>query len=522
MGLTEKGKKTVGMLKKIGIVLVLAGATYFVATKFIGKKGDKKSSVAGGSSTSSVEADLTLAYNTFPGMEGILLMNGGMEPNPDGKLYKKYGIKLRIKQMDIVADTRAGLKSGDLDLVYCTTDALPVEMGSSSELVSLNVKEIMKVNESRGADVIVVTKGINTVADLKGKKIAYAVATASHTLLINVLETAGLTAKDITEYKVNDGVEASSAFKAGQCDAALVWAPDDEDCVDAVKGSKILASTKTATQIIADGLLVTKANLDEKRELIVKLCKAWLEGNGEMNTNSSAKKDANKLFADGFKFPEDIAAKSADKIRFSTLGDNKNFFGFDATFTGVTGEKMYTRMSVKYAELGLAKGPVAWRIASDASVIEELLADKEFLGDNKQNADKAVVFTPPTEVEKKQVANSNKVVTLTFPTNSYQLDESAKNIIDREISQLAQGFAGARVRVEGNTDNVGAAKANKELSLKRAQAVVNYLIQEHHFDPNKFIVQGNGSDKPVSGCESNADEDCKQRNRRTDFQFIWQ
>jgi NitT/TauT family transport system substrate-binding protein len=69
---------------------------------------------------------------------------------------------------------------------------------------------------------------------------------------------------------------------------------------------------------------------------------------------------------------------------------------------------------------------------------------------------------------------------------------------------------------------VGAAKANKELSLKRAQAVVNYLIQEHHFDPNKFIVQGNGSDKPVSGCESNADEDCKQRNRRTDFQFIWQ
>jgi len=46
--------------------------------------------------------------------------------------------------MDAVKDTRAGLHAGDLDLVYCTTDALSVEMGSGSELLADNVVQIMQ------------------------------------------------------------------------------------------------------------------------------------------------------------------------------------------------------------------------------------------------------------------------------------------------------------------------------------------------------------------------------------------
>ena len=97
-------------------------------------------------------------------------MNGGMEPNENSELYKKYGLKVLIKQMDAVKDTRAGLHSGDLDLVYCTTDALPVEMGSGSELLQDDVVQIMQVNQSHGADAIVVRKGINDVAQSKRKK----------------------------------------------------------------------------------------------------------------------------------------------------------------------------------------------------------------------------------------------------------------------------------------------------------------------------------------------------------------
>ena len=466
----------------------------------------------------SKDADLVIAYNTFPGMEGILLMNNGMDPNEDSRLFKEYGIKLQIKKMDVVQDTRDGLKAGVLDAVYCTTDALSIEMGSGSQLIELKTKEIFKVNESRGADAIVVVKGITKVSDLKGKKIAYAQGTASNTLLINTLEASGLKMSDVELMKVADGVEAANAFKAGQCDAGVVWAPDDADCVAAVKGASVLVSTATATQIIADGLLVTESNLLAKRDIITKLVGAWMKGNGLINSSTTERKTANELFAKAFDFPADVAAISSTKIRFCTLQDNKNFFGLDPTFTGVTGEKMYGRMAVKYTEAGLAKAPASWRVVSDESVIQDLL-NTPLASEANQSVEPVAVFTPPTKAEEKAPAQGTKHLTLNFATGLYNLDDANKAIIDREITGLAQGFEGARIRVEGNTDNVGNPKSNKVLSNSRAQSVVNYLVSEYKFSPNKFIIVGNGPDKPV--CPGNADEDCRAQNRRTDVNFIW-
>jgi NitT/TauT family transport system substrate-binding protein len=515
MELTDKGQKTVKAVRNVVIFIALLGAAYFAYTRW----GSKNGKIAVDSKAG--KPDLIVAYNTFTGVEGLVLMNGGMEPNENSPMYKNYGIKLLIKQMDAVKDTRSGLHSGDLDLVYCTTDALSVEMGSGSELLADNVVQIMQVNQSHGADAIVVRKGIDDVEALKHKKIAYAVGTASHTLLLNVLESSNLTMKDIDGYQVADGVEAANAFKNNQCDAAVVWAPDDEDCVASQPGAKVLVSSAVASQIIADGLLVKQSVLKDKHDLIVKLIKAWLVGNARVNNDPNAKKEANALFAKGFKFPEDVAAKSANKVYFSTLGDNINFFGLNSTYTGMTGDRMYGRMAIKYTEIGLAKSPSPWRNVSDPSVIQELMNDKDMVADNTQAAVKVEAFKPATEQIKKQEAQSSKIISLEFPTNSSALNEDDKVLIDREIKELAQGFADAYIRVEGNTDNVGTAQINDKLSMSRAISVVNYLVNEHKFDQNKFIVVGNGSKKPVAGCEDNQDEACRAKNRRTEFQFIW-
>lgn len=515
--LTSLGKGVLAILF-LGLVV---GIVFFVKSR-MAKNGEFNAITEKGNviETNS-EADLVLAYNTFPGMQGILLMNEGMEPNENSELFKKYGIKLQIKQIDVVADTRDGLKNDVLDLAYCTVDALSTETGQGSALVNMGVKCIAKINESRGADALVVTRGIDKVQDLKGKKVAYAIGTASNTLLLNLLETANMSISDIESIKVADGVEAASAFKNGTCDAALVWAPDDEDCVAAIKGSKILITTATATQIIADGLLVKESTLNKKRNVISKLLEAWFEGNARLNTSDADKKKANNLFAKGFNFPVEVAALSTGKIRFSTFEDNVKFFGLDATFTGVTGEKMYSRMSVKYAETGLTKSPAGWRQVSDASIIEDLQKNSKLAHDATQQSEDPDTFKPATKEEKVAEAKGSKVVTITFATNSYDLDDFAKNVIDKEVTGIAQAFSKARIRVEGNTDNVGNSQYNKDLSFKRANAVVEYLVKEYKFDRNKFIVVGNGQNKPVKGCESNSTEDCREQNRRTDFNFIW-
>ena len=85
---------------------------------------------------------------------------------------------------------------------------------------------------------------------------------------------------------------------------------------------------------------------------------------------------------------------------------------------------------------------------------------------------------------------------------------------------MAKSFANIKVRIEGNTDNVGSKTTNKSLSEKRAKSVADYLRSAYGMDSNRFVIVGNGPDNPVPGCEANSSEECKAKNRRTEFQLI--
>ena len=73
------------------------------------------------------------------------------------------------------------------------------------------------------------------------------------------------------------------------------------------------------------------------------------------------------------------------------------------------------------------------------------------------------------------------------------------------------------MKVSGNTDNTGSRQANIELSKRRAQAVVSYLIEKYGYERNKFVVEGNGPDLPIA---DNSTDDGRAKNRRTDFEII--
>jgi NitT/TauT family transport system substrate-binding protein len=133
-----------------------------------------------------------------------------------------------------------------------------------------------------------------------------------------------------------------------------------------------------------------------------------------------------------------------------------------------------------------------------------------------QDAEGGVKFSPVTAEVKQKAAISNKEVTINFPTNSSTLTDDSKYTIDKEFVNLAKTFANARIRIEGNTDAVGNGDYNKTLSFKRAQAVANYLVNEYHFDANRFIVIGNGMTKAVNDGISGANE----TYRRTDFKLV--
>jgi NitT/TauT family transport system substrate-binding protein len=170
-------------------------------------------------------------------------------------------------------------------------------------------------------------------------------------------------------------------------------------------------------------------------------------------------------------------------------------------------------MSETYSTIGLVKEMVpSWRTITYPNIIRSIN-----LTGPEHAAEVIGSFKKATETESKADAFASKAVRIVFPSGSSTLDENAKYIIEKEFVSLAKGFSNLRIRVEGNTDNVGSAQANKTLSLRRAQTVVDFLVSTYQFDTNRFVVSGNGPDKPVA---DNSTPDGRSQNRRTEFQLL--
>ena len=65
--------------------------------------------------------------------------------------------------------------------------------------------------------------------------------------------------------------------------------------------------------------------------------------------------------------------------------------------------------------------------------------------------------------------------------------------------------------IEGHTDNVGSPEHNLDLSKRRAEAVVTYLVENYGIDRSRLSAQGYGMGRPVS---DNSTNEGRQKNRR--------
>ena len=82
-----------------------------------------------------------------------------------------------------------------------------------------------------------------------------------------------------------------------------------------------------------------------------------------------------------------------------------------------------------------------------------------------------------------------------------------------QVAELIRRSAGA-VHVIGHMAPTGDADANRQLSLRRAQAIRDYLVSTYGFDRARFTVEGKGSDEPVA---SNDTFSGRQANRRVEL-----
>jgi len=319
---------------------------------------------------------------------------------------------------------------------------------------------------------------------------------------------------DVNLIKQDSAINAAAAFKSKQVDAAVVWSPDDDGCIQAVPGSSVLISTKKAGNIIADGFFVKKSVFDRRKDEIRKLFIGWLKGSAEINSNPAAKVEAAKILSANFTGVDlNLATRAIDNVRLTTYGDNLDFFGLNPGYKGATGKDIYTKMSTVYGRLNLAKDPEPWDQLVDLDFVKSLGT----ITNGVAGSEKAVTFAAPTASTVQAKAIASKPVRVSYASGSSILDENAKGIIDMMFVEQAKAFPTSHFRIEGNTDSTGSAEANTRISTARAKSVVDYLVSQHGFDRNRFIWKGNGPNNPT--CQDDSDA-CRAKNRRTDFQIL--
>lgn len=182
--------------------------------------------------------------------------------------FKEAGVDVKFEWFDYVASMDA-FAAGKLDAVAMTNGDTLVTGSSGAQGVMILVNDY-----SNGNDMIVARPGIASVKDLKGKKIGVEVGFVDHLLLLNALEAAGMSEKDVELVNVPTN-ETPQVLASGDVDAIVAWQPNSGQALAQVPGSTAISTSKNAPGLIYDVLAVNPASLASRKADWEKVAKVW-------------------------------------------------------------------------------------------------------------------------------------------------------------------------------------------------------------------------------------------------------
>ena len=123
---------------------------------------------------------------------------------------------------------------------------------------------------------------------------------------------------------------------------------------------------------------------------------------------------------------------------------------------------------------------------------------------------------PPAANEPERIIRNGHIALLApvqFAVDKDIILRKSMPILDKVAQILRENPDYKKVSIEGHTDSQGAAEHNLDLSQRRANSVMRYLIKDK-IDAARLEAHGFGQDKPI---ESNASPKGRARNRRVEF-----
>ncbi|WP_407303276.1 OmpA family protein [Acinetobacter sp.] len=150
-----------------------------------------------------------------------------------------------------------------------------------------------------------------------------------------------------------------------------------------------------------------------------------------------------------------------------------------------------------------------------STTISEPVDSETAISAGNTSAEKALAKINPDNIRPLDIATALNMQIINFDTASSNIPDANKSILD-QAAALIKRASQVHLTVKGHTDASGDAAANKALSQKRAQAVVDYLVKQG-VDPAQLKAVGYGSEQPVA---DNATPEGRFKNRRIEFEVL--
>ena len=113
-------------------------------------------------------------------------------------------------------------------------------------------------------------------------------------------------------------------------------------------------------------------------------------------------------------------------------------------------------------------------------------------------------------------------VNVYYDFNKYNLTETARRTIDSMMLPLFDIFPNGVVEIGSHTDSIGTEEYNMDLSQKRSESVVSYLISKG-IAADRLVAKGYGMSMPIAPNKNKDGSDNpegRQLNRRTEMKIV--
>lgn len=186
-------------------------------------------------------------------------------------IFEKHG--LQVELVDFIEDkeVNAAFASGDMNGANLATHTA-IKLYAAG----LDLRIVLLEDASYEADAILAPAAIASIADLRGRKIAYEEGTTSDLLLNYALAQNGMSVADI-EPVLMPASDAGATLIAGQVDVAVTYEPYISAALAENPNLKLLYTAAERPGLISDVFVLSTKFIQEKPEAVRALIKVWDE-----------------------------------------------------------------------------------------------------------------------------------------------------------------------------------------------------------------------------------------------------